>query len=108
MPIYHTCTAEGHQLHFFFVTGFEAYSRPSWDVQAHSISGLALKEQGRVNFKEMIMTTNLHWPITTILDDYFRGLAANIGFDCAFFEKIFSGFHRIHPLCDCFGLTPSQ
>ena len=62
------CARIGNEPDFARLTGFETHGGSCRDIQAVAKGELALKGEGRVALREMIMTANLDWPVARIGD----------------------------------------
>jgi len=67
-PVDQSCARIGNEPDFARLTRFETHGRSWRDVQAVTQGELSLKGEGRVAFREMIMTSNLDRPVARIGD----------------------------------------
>src|SRR5438552_3574183 len=89
MSVNDTCAAKCDQNDLFLLARLEAYCRSGCDVQAHPVSGRAIKFQAAIDLKEVIVATDLYWPITRIFDQNRCRFASVIGDNLAFVQQIF-------------------
>src|SRR5205807_1716386 len=95
MTIDRAGTAKGHQAHLTLLARLKTHSRASGNVQAHAIGSRALKNEGAVDLKKMIMAADLHRAISAVAHKQSGCGASGVGLNvaCIFVEQIFSWMH---------------
>src|ERR1700761_4808270 len=76
-----------------FLTRLEPHRRSRRDVEPEAARRCAIEGERRVDFEEMKMRADLHWPVAGIRHHHLHRFATRVEFEFAVVDQVFAGDH---------------